>query len=97
MLGSTPWTRFFHHHGCLLASPAIGEWFWPTIRWTYEHSITCITLPETEAVIRGSEQDPTLIAGMFAFECQEGVTEAQAIHLAQQLTDMVSHLRYTPR
>ena len=52
---------------------------------------------ETEAVIRGSEQDPTLIAGMFAFECQEGVTEAQAIHLAQQLTDMVSHLRYTPR
>jgi hypothetical protein len=52
---------------------------------------------ETEAVIRGSEQDPTLIAGMFAFECQEGVTEAQAIHLAQQLTDKVSHLRYTPR
>jgi len=52
---------------------------------------------ETEAVIRGSEQDPTLIAGMFAFECQEGVTEAQALHLAQQMTDMVSHLRYTPR
>ena len=52
---------------------------------------------ETEAVIRGSEQDSTLIAGMFAFECQEGVTKAQAIHLAQQLTDMVSHLRYTPR
>ena len=52
---------------------------------------------ETEAVIRGSEQDPTLMAGMFAFECQEGVTEAQAIHLAQQLTDMVSHLMYTPR
>ena len=52
---------------------------------------------ETEAVIRGSEQDPTLIAGMFAFECQEGVTEAQAIHLAQQLTNMVSHLMYTPR
>jgi len=52
---------------------------------------------ETEAVIRGSEQDPTLMAGMFAFECQEGVTEAYAIHLAQQLTDMVSHLRYTPR
>jgi hypothetical protein len=36
------------------------------------------------------------MAGMFAFECQEGVTEAQAIHLAQQLTDLVSHLRYTP-
>jgi hypothetical protein len=34
---------------------------------------------------------------MFAFECQAGVTEAQAIHLAQQLTDMVSHLMYTPR
>ena len=52
---------------------------------------------ETEAVIRGSERDPTLISGVFAFECQEGVTEAQAIHLAQQLTDMVSHLMYTPR
>ena len=52
---------------------------------------------ETEAVIRGSEQDPTLITGMFAFECQEGVTEGQARDLAQQLTDMVSHLRYTPR
>ena len=52
---------------------------------------------ETEAVIRGSEQDPTLIAGMFAFEFQEGVTEAQAIHLAQQMTDLLSHLRYTPR
>ena len=52
---------------------------------------------ETEAVIRGSERDPTLIAGMFAFECQEGVTEAQAIHLARQMTEMVSHLRYTPR
>lgn len=52
---------------------------------------------ETEAVIRGSEQDPTLITGMFAFECQEDVTEAQAIHLAQQITDMVSHLMYAPR
>ena len=52
---------------------------------------------ETEAVIRGSEQDPTLSAGMFAFECQEGVTEAHATHLAQQMTDLLSHLRYTPR
>ena len=52
---------------------------------------------ETEAVIRGSEQDPTLIAGMFAFECQDGVTEAQAVHLAQQMTDLLSHLMYTPR
>jgi hypothetical protein len=52
---------------------------------------------ETEAVIRGSEQDPTLISGMFAFELQEDATEAQAIHLAQQMTNMVSHLRYTPR
>ena len=52
---------------------------------------------ETEAVIRGSEQDPTLIAGMFAFECQDGVTEAQARHLAQQMTDLLSHLMYTPR
>jgi hypothetical protein len=38
---------------------------------------------ETEAVIRGSERDPTLIAGVFAFELQESVTEEQAIHLAQ--------------
>jgi hypothetical protein len=52
---------------------------------------------ETEAVIRGSEQDPTLIAGVFAFECQDGVTEAQARHLAQQMTDLLSHLMYTPR
>jgi hypothetical protein len=52
---------------------------------------------ETEAVIRGSERDPTLISGVFAFECQEGVTETQATHLAQQMTDMISHLMYTPR
>jgi hypothetical protein len=52
---------------------------------------------ETEAVIRGSEQDPTLITGMFAFECQEGVTEGQARDLAQQMTDLLSHLMYTPR
>jgi hypothetical protein len=52
---------------------------------------------ETEAVIRGSERDPTLISGVFAFECQEGVTEAQTTHLAQQMTDMISHLMYTPR
>jgi hypothetical protein len=52
---------------------------------------------ETEAVIRGSERDPTLIAGAFAFELQDGVTEAQARHLAQQMTAMLSHLRYTPR
>ena len=52
---------------------------------------------ETEAVIRGSEQDSTLIAGVFAFECQESVTEAHARHLAQQMTELLSHLRYTPR
>jgi hypothetical protein len=52
---------------------------------------------ETEAVIRGSERDPTLISGVFAFELQEGATEAQATHLAQQMTDMISHLMYTPR
>ena len=52
---------------------------------------------EPEAVIRGSEQDPTLITGMFAFECQEGVTEGQARALAQQMTDLLSHLMYTPR
>ena len=52
---------------------------------------------ETEAVIRGSERDPTLIAGVFAFECQEGVTEVQARHLAQQMTELLSHLMYTPR
>jgi hypothetical protein len=52
---------------------------------------------ETEAVIRGSERDPTLISGVFAFELQEGVSEAHARHLAQQMTDLVSHLMYTPR
>jgi hypothetical protein len=52
---------------------------------------------ETEAVIRGGEQDPTLITGMFAFECQEGVMEEQARDLAQQMTALLSHLRYTPR
>ena len=51
---------------------------------------------ETEAVIRGSERDPTLIAGVFTFELQEDVTEEQAMHLAQQMTDLLSHLRYTP-
>jgi hypothetical protein len=52
---------------------------------------------ETEAVIRGSEQDPTLVTGMFAFECQGGVAEAQARDLAQRMTDLLSHLMYTPR
>ena len=52
---------------------------------------------ETEAVIRGSARDPTLISGVFAFELQEGVTEEQAIHLAQQMTDRLSHLMHTPR
>jgi hypothetical protein len=52
---------------------------------------------ETEAVIRGSERDPTLVAGVFAFELQENATEEQARHLAQQMTDLFSHLRYTPR
>jgi hypothetical protein len=52
---------------------------------------------ETEAVIRGSEQAPTLIAGMFALELREGVTEAHATGLAQHMTDMISHLMYTPR
>jgi hypothetical protein len=52
---------------------------------------------ETEAVIQGSERDPTLISGVFAFECREGVTEEQAMHLAQQMTDLLSHLMYTPR
>jgi|RhiMetdeSRZDD1v2_1073273.scaffolds.fasta_scaffold210755_4 hypothetical protein len=52
---------------------------------------------ETEAVIRGSERDPTLVAGVFAFEFQDSVTEEQARHLAQQMTTLLSHLRYTPR
>ena len=52
---------------------------------------------ETEAVIRGSERDPTLISGVFAFELQDGVTEEQAIRLAQHMTDLLSHLMYTPR
>jgi hypothetical protein len=51
---------------------------------------------ETEAIIRGSARDPTLISGVFAFEFQDGVTEEQARHLAQQMTDMLSHLMYTP-
>jgi hypothetical protein len=52
---------------------------------------------ESEAVIRGCERDPALISGVFAFECQEGVTEAQARHLAQPMTDRLSHLMHTPR
>jgi hypothetical protein len=52
---------------------------------------------ETAAVIRGSEQDPTLITGMLAFEYQDGVTEAHARDLAQQMTALLSYLRYTPR
>jgi hypothetical protein len=60
-------------------------------------AVTASDPTETEAVIRGSERDPTLISGVFAFELQAGVTEAQARHLAQQMTDLLSHLRYTPR
>jgi hypothetical protein len=51
---------------------------------------------ESEAVIRGSESDPTLISGVFAFELKEGVTEEQATHMADRMTDMLSHLMYTP-
>jgi hypothetical protein len=51
---------------------------------------------ETEAVIRGSETDPTLISGLFTFELKEGVTEEQATHLANRMTDMLSSLLYTP-
>ena len=51
---------------------------------------------ETEAVIRGSETDPTLISGLFTFELKEGVTEEQATHLANRMTDMLSYLLYTP-
>jgi hypothetical protein len=61
-----------------------------------EAAIAASDPTETEAVIRGSERDPTLISGVFAFELQEGVTEEQAIHLAQQMTDLLSHLMYTP-
>jgi hypothetical protein len=52
---------------------------------------------ETEAVIRGSERDPTLISGVLACELRDGVTEAHARHLAQPMTALLSHLRYTPR
>jgi hypothetical protein len=52
---------------------------------------------ESEAVIRGSESVPTLISGLFAFELKEGVTEEQATHMADRMTDMLSHLMYTPR
>jgi hypothetical protein len=62
-----------------------------------EAAIAASDPTDTEAIIRGSERDPTLISGVFAFELQEGVTEVQAISLAQQMTDMVSHLMYTPR
>ena len=51
---------------------------------------------ETEAVLRGSARNPTLMAGVFAFDLQEGVTEEHARHVAQQMTDTLSHLRYTP-
>jgi hypothetical protein len=51
---------------------------------------------ETEAVIRGSESDPTLISGLYTFALKEGVSEEHAIHLAHQMTDMLSHLMYTP-
>jgi hypothetical protein len=61
-----------------------------------EAAIAASEPTETEAVIRGSERDPTLISGVFAFELQDGITEAQAIGLAQQMTDMLSHLMYTP-
>jgi hypothetical protein len=45
VLGSALWTRLFHDHERLLASPAMGEWFRPTIPWNHDPSITCITLP----------------------------------------------------
>jgi hypothetical protein len=51
---------------------------------------------ETEEVIRGSETDPTLISGLFAFELKEGVSEEQATHMADRMTEMLSHLMYTP-
>ena len=51
---------------------------------------------ETEEAIRGSEIDPTLILGLFTFELKEGVTEEHATHLANHMTDMLSHLMYTP-
>jgi hypothetical protein len=51
---------------------------------------------ESEAVLRGSESDPTLISGLFTFELKEGVTEEQATYLANRMTDMLSHLMYTP-
>jgi hypothetical protein len=37
-----------------------------------------------------------LISGVFAFEPQDGITEAQAVPLAQQMTDLLSHLMYIP-
>jgi hypothetical protein len=51
---------------------------------------------ETEAVIRGSESDPTLISGLFTFEVKAGVTEAQATELAERMTTLLSHLMFTP-
>jgi hypothetical protein len=61
-----------------------------------EAAITASDPTATEAVIRGSERDPTLIAGVFAFELKEGVTEEHATQMADRMTDMLSHLMYTP-
>ena len=61
-----------------------------------EAALAASDLTETEAVLRGSERDSTLISGVFAFELQESVTEEQAIHLAQQMTALLSHLMYAP-
>jgi hypothetical protein len=60
-----------------------------------EAAIAASDPTETEAVIRGSARDSTLISGVFAFELQEGVTEAHARHVAQQMTNLLSHLMYT--
>jgi hypothetical protein len=51
---------------------------------------------ESEVVIQGSKSDPILISGLFTFEIKEGITEEQATYLANCMTDMLSHLMYTP-
>jgi hypothetical protein len=57
-----------------------------------EAAIAASNPSETEAVIQGRARDPTLISGVFAFELQDDVTGAHARQVAQQMTDVLSHL-----
>jgi hypothetical protein len=85
---------------CMLACGPVASESRPVIpgRDPAERGAVAASDPsETAAVRRGSERDLTLIAGVLAFELRDGVTEAHASHLAQPMTALLSHLRYTPR